>query len=119
MAKKTDFVVVTGDMIDFYETESTEGGLMGNQIEYKTNTQDFLDVLKETNNASVQLIVAGYIHRNDLFDFNFSEDFSFKQIITGAFRDNIDNWRLFQLTESDIMISIPDSIGQTTKIPLK
>ncbi|WP_161947573.1 metallophosphoesterase family protein [Proteiniphilum saccharofermentans] len=258
MAKKTDFVVVTGDMIDFYEAESTEGGLMGNQIELfhkimnyetnsvvylvlgnhdiasypknryhqnhaniakltwvknlpvfhqgtyysriynvgstvyrlifldnaylsvrthkeqaafiidrpqldwlqaqldessddkeiifmhiplptsdnqdekkgnpslsyddyvnKTNTQDFLDVLKETNNASVQLIVAGHIHRNDLFDFNFSEDFSFKQIITGAFRDNIDNWRLFQLTESDIMISIPDSTGQTTKISLK
>jgi UDP-2,3-diacylglucosamine pyrophosphatase LpxH len=85
----------------------------------RTNTQDFLDVLKETDNASVQLIVAGHIHRNDMFSFNFSEEFNFKQITTGAFRDNIDNWRLFQLTESDIMVSIPDSIVQTIKIPLR
>ena len=85
----------------------------------RTNTQDFLDVLKDANNASIQIIVAGHEHNNDLFDFNFSEDFRFKQIKTGAFGNSIDNWRLFQLTESDIIISIPDSINQTIKIPLK
>lgn len=85
----------------------------------RTNTQDFLNVLKDANNASIQIIVAGHEHNNDLFDFNFSEDFSFKQLKTGAFGNSIDNWRLFQLTESDIIISIPDSLNQTIKIPLK
>lgn len=85
----------------------------------RTNTEEFLDVLKETDNASVQLIVSGHIHRNDLYDFNFSEEFNFKHVITGAFRDNVDNWRLFQLTESDIMVSIPDSVDQSIKIPLR
>ncbi|MGI6574065.1 MAG: metallophosphoesterase family protein [Fermentimonas sp.] len=85
----------------------------------RTNTRDFLDVLKETDNASIQIIVAGHKHRNNLFDFNFSEDFSFKQIETGAFGNSIDNWRLFQLTESDINISMPDSSPQSVKIPLK
>lgn len=85
----------------------------------RTNTQDFLNVLKDANNASIQIIVAGHEHTNGLFDFNFSEDFSFKQIKTGAFGNSVDNWRLFQLTESDIIISIPDSLNQTIKIPLK
>ncbi|HHV86600.1 MAG TPA: hypothetical protein GXX42_12435 [Petrimonas sp.] len=85
----------------------------------RTNTQDFLNVLKDANNASIQIIVAGHEHKNDLFDFNFSENFSFKQIKTGTFGNSVNNWRLFQLTESDIIISIPDSLNQTIKIPLK
>src|SRR5690554_1535321 len=28
VVKQSDFLVITGDMIDFYEAESTEGGLM-------------------------------------------------------------------------------------------
>ena len=70
----------------------------------RTNTQDFLNVLKEANNASIQLIVAGHEHKSDIFEFNFSKDFNFKQIKTGAFGNSIDNWRLFQLTESDIIL---------------
>lgn len=85
----------------------------------KTNTQDFLDVLKDTNDASIQLIVAGHEHRNDLFNFNFSKGLCFKQVLTGAFGNSTDNWRLFQLTESDIIISMPDSLNQSIKIPLK
>lgn len=85
----------------------------------RTKTQDFLDILKEADNASIQLIVAGHEHKSDLFDFNFSEDFNFKQIKTGAFGNNIDNWRFFQLTESDIIISVPDSSDQIIQIPLQ
>lgn len=85
----------------------------------KTNTGDFLGVLKDSNNASIQIIVAGHEHTNDLFDFNFSEDFNFKQIKTGAFGNSIDNWRLFQLTETDIIISMPGSLNQVIKLPLK
>ena len=85
----------------------------------RTNTQELLSVLKGANNASIQLIIAGHEHKNDIFAFNFSKDFNFKQIKTGAFGNSIDNWRLFQLTESDIILSIPDSVNQTIKIPLK
>lgn len=85
----------------------------------RTNTQDLLNVLKEANNASIQLIIAGHEHKSDIFDFNFSKDFNFKQIKTGAFGNSVDNWRLFKLTESDIIFSIPDSLGKTIKIPLK
>jgi phosphodiesterase/alkaline phosphatase D-like protein len=85
----------------------------------RTNTQGFLEILKDTDNASVQIIVAGHEHKNELSDFNFSEEFNFKQVKTGAFGNSIDNWRLFQLTESDIIISVPDSLNRTIKIPLK
>lgn len=101
------------------DEERTNPYLIYDDYVNRTNTQDFLNVLKDANNASIQIIVAGHEHNNDLFDFNFSEDFSFKQIKTGAFGNSIDNWRLFQLTESDIIISIPDSLNQTIKIPLK
>lgn len=85
----------------------------------RTNTHDFLNVLKEADNASLQLIVVGHEHKNNIFDFNFSKDFTFKQIQTGAFGNSVDNWRLFQLTEADIIVSMSDSLNKTIKIPLK
>lgn len=101
------------------DEKSTNPYLIYEEYVNRTSTRDFLDVLKEANNASVQLIIAGHEHRNDLSDFNFSKDFNFKQIKTGGFGNNIDNWRLFQLTEFDIIFSIPDSLNQTIKIPLQ
>lgn len=92
--------------------------LVYNDYINRTNTHDFLNVLKEANNASIQLIIAGHEHKSDIFNFNFSKDFNFMQIKTGAFGNSVDNWRLFQLTESDIILSIPRSLD-TIEIPLR
>lgn len=100
-------------------TEEANPYLVYDDYVNRTNTHDFLNILKEAKNASIQLIIAGHEHKSDLFDFNFSKDFNFKQIKTGAFGNSIDNWRLFQLTESDIIFSLPDSLDTTIKIPLK
>lgn len=85
----------------------------------RTRTEEFLNILKNTENASIQLIIAGHEHKSEESNFDFSEDFKLKQIKTGAFGNSVDNWRLFQLTESEIIVSTPGTLDQISKIMLK
>lgn len=84
-----------------------------------TNTENFLNTLKQAENSSVQMIVTGHIHRSEIHEFNFSEEFNFKQIVTGAFGNDINNWRLFELTNSEIIFSDPGTSNRKHIIPLK
>ncbi len=85
----------------------------------RTNTGDLLNIIREENNSSIQRIVAGHRHISKIYKFDFSEDFNFFQILTGAFGNDVNNWRLFQLTDSDIIISDPGTSNNELIIPLK
>lgn len=85
----------------------------------ETKTKNLLDVIKDATNDSVQLFVTGHNHENEFFNFKFSDDFNFYQVKTGSFGNSVDNWRFFQLTESEIIISNPESTNNTIILPLK
>ena len=84
----------------------------------RSRTKEFMDIITKTENSSLQAIVAGHEHINDLHKFDFSPDQSFTQILTGAFGNKIENWRLFELTESDIVVYETGSSSNKTLIPL-
>ncbi len=85
----------------------------------RTNTKEFIDIITGTENSSLQAIVSGHEHQNNIHTFDFSEEDSFTQIMTGALGVSLDNWRLFELTESEIIVSEPGSANNKTTIPLK
>lgn len=85
----------------------------------RTNTAEFLNVIKECENSSLQIIVAGHTHINDIHQFDFSDKLNFKQVLTGAFGNDTTYWRLFKLTDSEIIISEPGSAAIKSKFPLK
>lgn len=102
--------------------KSSEGNLPDISYEEytkRTNTGDFLNIIKEAKNSSIQMIVAGHRHTSNIYKFDFSEDFNFFQILTGAFGNDVNNWRLFQLTDSDIIVSDPGTSNNDLVIPLK
>jgi len=93
------------------------------EISYKeytkrTNTGYLLNIIRKAN-SSLQMIVAGHMHINDISKFDFSEDFNFVQVLTGAFGNDVNNWRLFQLTDSDIIISDPGASNNELIIPVQ
>jgi UDP-2,3-diacylglucosamine pyrophosphatase LpxH len=85
----------------------------------RTNTADLLDVIKKSENSSLQIIVAGHTHINDIHQFDFSEELNFRQVLTGAFGNDTAYWRLFKLTDSEIIISEPGTTTYKNIIPLK
>lgn len=85
----------------------------------RTNTVGLLDVIKNSENSSLQIIIAGHTHINDIHQFDFSEELSFRQVLTGAFGTDTTYWRLFQLTDSEIIISEPGTTNFKNIIPLK
>ena len=85
----------------------------------RTKTKEFIDILTKTENSSVQIIISGHEHENNIHKFDFSEDQSFTQIMTGALGNTLDNWRLFELTESDIIVYDEGTKSRETTIPLK
>lgn len=85
----------------------------------KTNTRDFLNIIKESENSSAPIIIAGHWHVNNITRFNFSEEFNFYQILTGAFGNDVNNWRLVKLTDSSIIISEPGESKHELIIPVK
>lgn len=85
----------------------------------RTKTKEFLDILTKTENASLQIIVSGHEHENNIHKFDFLENQSFTQIMTGALGNTLDNWRLFELTESDIIVYDVGTENEQVTIPLK
>lgn len=85
----------------------------------RTRTKEFLDILTKTKNSSLQVIVSGHEHENKIHKFDFSEDHSFTQIMTGALGNTLDNWRLFEITEFDIIVYDVGTESIETTIPLK
>lgn len=95
--------------------------IISNYDEYteRTNTKNFLDIIKDTENSSVQLFITGHRHINAFSEFDFSNGLEFKQIHTGAFGNDVNNWRFFNLTESEIIFSEPGEFDKTTKLQLR
>lgn len=85
----------------------------------RSRTKEFMDIITKTEDSSVQAIVAGHEHINDLHKFDFSPEQSFTQILTGAFGNKIENWRLFELTELDIVVYETGLSSNKIIIPLK
>ena len=85
----------------------------------RTKTKEFLDIMTQTKNSSVRAIVAGHEHINQVHKFEFPQEQSFTQILSGDPASNTVDWRLFELTESDIVIYEQGSTDKKTMIPLK
>jgi 3',5'-cyclic AMP phosphodiesterase CpdA len=68
------------------------------------------DVLKD--NSSVKMIFSGHKHRNVIYKYRMSDDYSVNYVETGAFGYDNNNWRLVRLTENSIIISLPGETGQ-------
>lgn len=85
----------------------------------RTRTKEFADIITVTENSSVQIIVTGHEHKSKIHQFDFPNKNSFTQVQTGAFGNSIDNWRLFELTESEIIIHETGFINTEVIIPLK
>ena len=101
--------------------DKSEGSGKESYDEYatRTKTKEFIDILTETENSSLQIIVCGHEHENNIHEFDFSEDKSFTQITTGSLGYTLDNWRLFELTESDIIVYDVGTENKEITIPLK
>ena len=85
----------------------------------RSRTSEFMNIITETDNSSVQVIVAGHRHKNEIHLFDFPDKPSFTQVLTGAFGNSVENWRIIELTESDIIIHEPHLSNDQLKIPLK
>ncbi len=85
----------------------------------RAKVKDFLDIITETENSSVQIIVSGHEHKSKIHKFNFPDKNHFVQIQTGAFGNSTDNWRLIELTESDIIINQTGIKSCETRINLE
>ena len=68
------------------------------------------DVLKD--NSSVKMVFSGHKHRNVIYKYRMSDDYSVNYVETGAFGYDNNNWRLIRLTEKSIIISLPGGEGQ-------
>ncbi|HZJ79679.1 MAG TPA: metallophosphoesterase [Dysgonamonadaceae bacterium] len=84
----------------------------------RTNTKELLDIITETENSSLQAFVVGHEHENNIHKFDFSKVQSFTQIMTGALGNTLDNWRLVELTESDIIVYKTGTDNKEITIPL-
>lgn len=85
----------------------------------RTRTKEFTDIITGTENSSVQIIVAGHEHKSKIHKFDFPNKNLFTQVQTGAFGNSIDNWRLIELTESEIIIYETGLIKDEMKIQVK
>lgn len=105
-----------------YAKETSAGTPNESYDEYckRTKSYDLSNVLNKKN-ASVRLLVVGHWHKHekDISEFRFSEDYHFTQIIAEAFGNDPNNWRLFQLTAHDIVISNPGTTTTQIKIPIR
>ena len=103
------------------DENNEENKVISNYDEYteRTNTKIFLDIIKNTDNSSVQLFITGHRHINAFNKFDFTNGLKFNQIHTGAFGNDVNNWRLFNLTESEIIFSEPGDADKIIKLPLK
>lgn len=97
--------------------EDTNGFVKESYEKYlhSTKTNSFLDVIKNTNSSSLQLIIAGHRHIDLISKFNFNNNFNFIQVMTSAFGHDENNWRLFQLTESEIIIQDTYNVKNNNK----
>jgi 3',5'-cyclic AMP phosphodiesterase CpdA len=72
-----------------------------------TGSQKLFDLL--LGHKSMQLILAGHEHINEILPFQSDKHEKFTQVLTGAFGRNPNTWRLVELTESGVRISKPGS----------
>ena len=70
-----------------------------------------------STNPSVQLMLCGHRHINDVHHFHANGSSGFTQVMTGAFGRDPNNWRLITLTESGIAVSEPGNAEQALFLP--
>lgn len=70
-------------------------------------SQHLFDLLMRHN--SVKLILAGHEHFNEVNSFQSDHKGQFIQVLTGAFGRDTNNWRMIELTESEIKVSTAGS----------
>jgi len=71
------------------------------------------------SNPSTKLILAGHNHKNAVLNFATKEGQNIVQVQTGAFAQNVENWRLIRLTEKNILVSSPGKTENELIISVK
>lgn len=69
-------------------------------------------------NSSVKLILAGHRHKNEVKHFTADGHGEIIQVETGALARSVENWRIVNLTENNIIVSKPDVTGIEVNIPV-
>lgn len=80
-------------------------------------SRHLFDLLMRHN--SVKLILAGHEHFNEVNSFQSDQNGQFTQVLTGAFGRDTNNWRMIELTESEIKVSTAGSGANEITISIK
>jgi 3',5'-cyclic AMP phosphodiesterase CpdA len=67
--------------------------------------------------SSLKLFLVGHNHRSEMKEFQNAES-HFYQVQTGAFAQDIKNWRLIRLTEDNILVSVTGDVKTEVMIPV-
>jgi 3',5'-cyclic AMP phosphodiesterase CpdA len=86
-------------------------------VNQKIPTNELYAVLSK--NPSTKLILAGHLHKNGITDFHAIEGKKIVQVQTGALVQSTENWRLINLTENSILVSLPGKTINELVIPIK
>ncbi len=81
-----------------------------------TEEENIYSVLKRQ--SSLKLLLVGHNHENEIKEI-VGLGGKFYQVMTGAFARDPENWRVIELTENTISVSLPGKTGQEIKIPIK
>lgn len=71
-----------------------------------------------TKHPSCKLILSGHYHKNRVSFYPSGKDTKLVQIQTGALVRGTENWRMIQLTENNILVSLPGQIENEVLIPV-
>ncbi|MDR1673200.1 MAG: metallophosphoesterase [Bacteroidales bacterium] len=72
-----------------------------------------------TAGSSVKLILAGHRHKNSVVRFPSGRNSQVVQVETGAFAQDVNNWRQMKLTEDKIFVSFPGKTENEVNISIK
>lgn len=99
--------------IYFHVGDKNGDGIFFNKngpVNWPTLEQCSKGLLKIINeNQNIKALVVGHGHKNAFEKIHFPSGNNIYQIETGSLKDGIDNWRLIQLTNDNIIISFPGS----------
>ena len=101
-----DAIIITGDLIDFFEAETAGGSWLSTQIEQFAPlfNQSETPLLMTLGNHNIQALFVGHGHTNvsELVPFPLGNEIL--QVETAAFAQNPENWRRVDFLESKIIV---------------
>jgi 3',5'-cyclic AMP phosphodiesterase CpdA len=83
----------------------------------KNKTYNLISVIEK--NSSTRLIFAGHKHINSINRYILPNGDKLTQVLTGAFGNNILNWRVITITKDNVLISFPGNSTTEYIVPVR